>query len=60
MPCRIVVYQREDGKVVISRMNTALVSRLFRGEVSNVMALATRETQAIIDHVFVEAARDAG
>jgi uncharacterized protein (DUF302 family) len=54
MPCRIAVYQRDDGSVVISRMNTALVSRVFSGKVSKVMALATRETQAIIDQVFVE------
>ena len=54
MPCRIAVYEQDDGSVMISRMNTALVSRLFSGEISKVMAVATRETQAIIDQVFVE------
>jgi len=54
MPCRIAVYRREDGSVVISRMNTALVSRIFSGKVAEVMALATEETQAIIDQVFIE------
>jgi uncharacterized protein (DUF302 family) len=52
MPCRISVYERENGKTVISRMNTSLVSRLFHGEVARVMALATQETQGIIDEVL--------
>ena len=52
MPCRISVYERNDGSVVVSRMNTQLVSRLFRGKVSEVMALATIETQAMLDRAL--------
>jgi uncharacterized protein (DUF302 family) len=52
MPCRISVYERGDGSVVISRMNTGLVSRLFRGRVAEVMAVATEETQTLIDLVL--------
>ena len=52
MPCRISIYERDDGSVVISRMNTGLVSRLFRGRVAEVMALATEETQTLIDRVL--------
>ena len=52
MPCRISVYERGDGSVVVSRMNTGLVSRLFRGRVAEVMAIATKETQTLIDRVL--------
>jgi len=52
MPCRISIYERGDGSVVISRMNTGLVSRLFRGRVAEVMAVATEETQTLIDRVL--------
>lgn len=49
MPCRISVYTRTDGKVVVSRMNTGLVSRLFRGKVAEVMSKATEETKTILE-----------
>lgn len=52
MPCRISVYERSDGSVVVSRMNTGLISRLFRGRVAEVMAVATEETQTLIDRVL--------
>lgn len=52
MPCRISIYERGDGSVVISRMNTSLVSRLFRGRVAEVMAVATEETQTLINRVL--------
>jgi len=58
MPCRISVYERSDGSVVVSRMNTGLVSRLFRGRVAEVMAVATEETQTLIDRIL--AARSGG
>lgn len=48
MPCRIAVYQRSDGRVIVSRMNTGLMSRLFPDEVARVMAQASRETEQIL------------
>ena len=48
MPCRISVYEKKDGSVIVSRMNTSLVSRIFRGKISEVMMLATRETKSIL------------
>jgi len=54
MPCRISVYERGDGSVVVSRMNTGLVSRLFRGRVAEVMAVATEETQTLLDRVLAD------
>lgn len=53
MPCRISVYETSDGKVIVSRMNTSLVSRLFRGSIADVMAIATEETKVIISHALV-------
>jgi uncharacterized protein (DUF302 family) len=59
MPCRISIYERDDGSVVISRMNKGLVSRLFRGRVAEVMAVATEETQTLIDRVLEAQSGDA-
>ena len=51
MPCRIAVYQRKDGGVTVSRMNTGLVSKLFGGFVAEMMAQATGDSEAIIASV---------
>jgi uncharacterized protein (DUF302 family) len=59
MPCRISVYERSDGSVVVSRMNTKLVSRLFRGKTAEVMAVATEETQAMLDRALEVASNGA-
>lgn len=48
MPCRISVYQRETGEVVIARMNSGLMSQLFHQDVAEVMAAATGEVEGII------------
>jgi len=48
MPCRIAVTQEADGKVVVSRMNTALMSKLFGGLIQEVMADATAESETIV------------
>ena len=48
MPCRVSVYETSDGKVVISRMNSGLVSKLFGGEIATVMADASQETEEIL------------
>jgi uncharacterized protein (DUF302 family) len=52
MPCRVSVYQTSDGRVVISRMNTSLISRLFGGNVAQVMAEATADTEQILAAVL--------
>lgn len=48
MPCRISVYARDDGKVIVARMNSGLMSKLFHRDVSQVMAAATGEVEGII------------
>lgn len=52
MPCRISVYQQSNGRVVISRMNTGLMSRLFPAKVARVMARASKETEQILARVL--------
>jgi uncharacterized protein (DUF302 family) len=48
MPCRIALYRTSDGKTIISRMNTGLMSKLFGGKVTEVMAKATFDSEQII------------
>ncbi|MCP4409344.1 MAG: DUF302 domain-containing protein [Gammaproteobacteria bacterium] len=55
MPCRISVYEKAGGIVVVSHMNTRLVSRLFGGKIAEVMAIATQETQVILDQALTTA-----
>ena len=47
MPCRVSVYKKSNGDVIISRMNTALMSKLFGGLVTEVMSDATAQTERI-------------
>lgn len=48
MPCRIAVYEKEDGSVWISRMNAGVVSRSMRKMIRKTMALAARDMEEII------------
>lgn len=48
MPCRVGVWQNEDGEVVVARMNTALMSRMFGGLIAAVMARATRQSESMV------------
>ena len=52
MPCRISVYETSDGQVIISRMNTGLISKLFGGIVTEVMAQASAENEVILSAVL--------
>lgn len=52
MPCRVSVYEAEDGRVIVSRMNTSLMAQAFGGTVAAVMAEATQENEAILKSVI--------
>ncbi|MCK4671425.1 MAG: DUF302 domain-containing protein [Candidatus Aegiribacteria sp.] len=52
MPCRIAVYETSDGNVIVSRMNTGLISKLFGGDIERLMADATSETEQILGTVL--------
>ncbi|MEA3277621.1 MAG: DUF302 domain-containing protein [Pseudomonadota bacterium] len=49
MPCRISIYEKSDGTVIISRMNSSLMSSIFPDLIATVMADATSEVEDIID-----------
>ncbi len=52
MPCRIAVYQGNDGKTYISSMNAGLISGMLGGLVKEVMTDAGRENDEIIEKVL--------
>lgn len=52
MPCRVAVYETGDGRVVVSRMNTGMMSKLFGGDIERLMAQATSETEEIFASVL--------
>ncbi len=49
MPCRISIYEKSDGRVYISWMNTSLMGRMMKGVVPEVMGNASRESEEIIN-----------
>ncbi len=48
MPCRVSVYEKSDGKVYISRMNTGVLSKTFGGIIEEVMESSTAEIEEIL------------
>jgi len=52
MPCRVSIYKNNDGEVIVSRMNTSLVSKLFGGNVASTMNIATEDTEEIYSSVL--------
>lgn len=52
MPCRVAVYEKDGGEVIVSRMNSGLMSYLFPGEIGTFMGEATAETESILDRVL--------
>jgi uncharacterized protein (DUF302 family) len=48
MPCRIAVYETEDGKVMVNRLRGKEVGNLFGGVISKTMKLAGDESEQIV------------
>lgn len=40
MPCKVAVWEGDDGKVYVSKMNTGLMGKLFGGNIARVMGEA--------------------
>jgi len=56
MPCSIAVWEGDDGKVYISKMNTGLMGKMFGGNIATVMGeRVARDEQAILAGVLSEA-----
>ena len=52
MPCRFSVYEKADGKVYVSRMNSIILSKQIGGLVEEVMTDATNETEEFLKTVL--------
>ncbi len=53
MPCRIGVYQTEDGKTHVSVMNIGLMGKMFGGTIAEVMAEVAQKEQEIMQPIYV-------
>jgi uncharacterized protein (DUF302 family) len=51
MPCRVSVYQTEDGKVMISRMNSTILLGMLSGMSNRAMSEAGSEIEMLLKHV---------
>lgn len=49
MPCTIAIYETDDGRVMLSKMNTGLMGKVFGGAVARVMGgyVAADETRML-------------
>lgn len=52
MPCRVAVYENAAGEVIVSRMNSGLMSRMFGGIVQEVMTEAADRNEALFAPVL--------
>lgn len=52
MPCRIAIFERPDGKVYISRMNSGVIGKFMHGVIPSMMKKATSEMEDIINAVI--------
>jgi len=52
MPCRVAIYEKNDGKTYVSRMNSALMAKTMSKLIDEVMAVASSENEEILKVVF--------
>lgn len=52
MPCRVGVYEGQDGQVYISEMNIGLMGKMFGGKIAEVMAKASQEEKLILADII--------
>lgn len=52
MPCRVAVYEKADGKTYISRMNSGQMAGMLGGLIAEVMDVASRENEEILEAVI--------
>lgn len=48
MPCRVAIYEKADGNVYLSRMNSGLVAKTMGGIINEVMQEAFAENEQMI------------
>jgi uncharacterized protein (DUF302 family) len=54
MPCRVAIYEKDDGKIYVSRMNSGMMAKAMGGLIAEVMADAFQENEIILDAVIKE------
>ena len=54
MPCRIAVYEKQDGTVWISRMNSGVIAKPMSRVIRKTMSAAARDVEEIIAEVLQE------
>ncbi len=52
MPCRVAIYEKSNGYVYVSRMNSKLMAIPMGGVIADVMGLAAVETEEIIRSII--------
>lgn len=52
MPCRVAIYERNDGKTYISRMNSGLMAKTMGKLIKTVMADASRDSEEILEVIL--------
>ena len=52
MPCRVGVYEDNNGQVYIAEMNTRLISKMFGGNIAKVMGVVAEEQEAIFADII--------
>lgn len=53
MPCRVSVYEKEDGQTYLSRINSALMASQIGGVVQEVMTAAFADAEQFIEKVKI-------
>ena len=54
MPCRVAVYEKPDGKVYLSRMNSKLMAKPMGGIIAKVMSVAAVQNEEILESIILK------
>ena len=54
MPCRMGVYEDSNGEVYVSRLNIALMSKMFGGVIEEVMSGVAKDEADILEGIIEE------
>jgi uncharacterized protein (DUF302 family) len=52
MPCRIAIYENDEGNVFVSRMNIGLMSKIFGGTIEKIMSEAAIDEVKILENIL--------
>jgi len=54
MPCRLGIYEDEDGSVFITRMNISMMSYAFGGNVGKILKEVGQDEEKILKEIIIE------